>query len=881
MARKPSGSALPVLPASITMLAARAPTRSFFSSLRFRLLLAVLVPFVAAASLLSYETLDRRAYAVRHSRDQVKELLSLAATQEKQGLDQAHHLLAVLSQVTCVRRLDVSECNALFAELIAQNPRYTNIALIGPEGDALASGIPLTETVEARSRAWYQRAVKTRRFAVGDYIVGRVTKRPSIHVAQPMLAPKTEEVTAVLMAAINLDYLAGLLPTKLPEGSSAYVLDSTGTVLARGGGAASVGPGMPYPHSGYLQIADLAEDETILYGARELRIGDAETPLRVALTVPTASVLRNSNAMVNRAITALAVLAILSLAVWIVGDRFVVRRTQALVRVTRDLGSGHLEVRAPVPYDRGELGELERAFNAMADSLQRREIALVESEGRFREIAETVQEAFWVASADGLRIIYLSPAFEQIWGRPVSWLEGRVERLFETIDPEDRARVEASFAKLAEGDFREEFRIKRPDGETRWIFSRAFPVRNPDGSVVRVVGSSEDITERKGIEDQFLQSQKMEALGRLAGGVAHDFNNLLTIISGYADILLGDPKLDEETRHHLSEITASSRRASSLTRQLLAFSRKQIVQRQAVDLNESVRRMEDMLRRLIGENIKLVVEKADDLGTVMADPGHIEQTVMNLVVNARDAMPRGGTIRIETANVELDEAYAREHSGVTPGRFVMFAISDTGIGMDAATRARLFEPFFTTKERGKGTGLGLATVYGIAKQSGGHIWVYSEPGRGSTFKIYFPRATTDQVEAEPRALAGSIRGGSETILLVEDDPNLRQLIRNSLQSRGYAVIEAADGAEAERVSDLYAGTVHLLLTDSVLPNLSGPALSRSLTKRRPDLKVLFMSGYTDANAFEQAGVEVGRAFLQKPFTVDAMARKVRDVLDGE
>jgi hypothetical protein len=350
------------LPATISMLAAQPPRRSVFSSLRFRLLLAILVPFLAASSLILYETLDRRAYGVRHSRDQVKELLNLAANQEKQGLDQAQHLLATLAQLTCVRRLDVAECNSLFAELLAQNPRYANIALIGPEGDALASGIPIQAPVEVRSRVWYQRAVKTRRLAVGDYLVGRVTKRPSIHLAQPMVAPKTEEVTAVLMAAINLDYLAGLLPTKLPEGSTAYVLDSGGTVLARGGGAPGAGPGTPYPHAGFLEIADLAEDESILYGARELRIGDAEPPLRVALTVPTASVLRNSNAMLNRAITALAILALLSLGVWILGDRFMVRRTQALVRVTRNLGSGHLDIRAPLPYDRGELGELVRSL---------------------------------------------------------------------------------------------------------------------------------------------------------------------------------------------------------------------------------------------------------------------------------------------------------------------------------------------------------------------------------------------------------------------------------------------------------------------------------------------------------------------------------------
>jgi PAS domain S-box-containing protein len=576
---------------------------------------------------------------------------------------------------------------------------------------------------------------------------------------------------------------------------------------------------------------------------------------------------------------ALAALALITLAVWVVADQFLVRRMRALVRLTRELGAGEFDARAPRPYGPGELGELELAFNAMADSIRRREVAILESEGRFREIAETVQEAFWVVSPDGRRIPYMSPAFEKIWGRPVAWLEGGMARLLETVDPEDRPRVAAAAERMAERGFNEEYRILHSSGDVRWISSRAVAVRDPEGRVVRIIGSSEDLTERKRMESQFLQSQKMEALGRLAGGVAHDFNNLLTVISGYADMLLADEKVDGEKRQQLQEIAASARRATSLTRQLLAFSRKQAAQRELIDLNDHLHRMENMLRRLIGENLTLVVTPGDGLGAVMGDPGHIEQTIMNLVVNARDAMPRGGTVRIETANVELDEAYAREHAGVTPGPFVMLAVSDTGVGMSAATRARLFEPFFTTKKPGQGTGLGLATVYGIAKQSGGHIWVYSEPDRGSTFKIYFPRAAAPQAATTERVPKDPVRDGKETILVVEDDPDLRLLVRTALENRGYSILETGDGDEAKRISDSHPGQIHLLLTDSVLPRLSGPALSRELIASRGGLRVLFMSGYTNASVSEQAGVEVGRAFLQKPFTLEALARKVREVLD--
>jgi PAS domain S-box-containing protein len=876
MARRPGTSPLAPIPATISMLAARPPRRSVFSSLRFRLILAVAIPFLAAASLIVYETLHRRAYAVRHSHEQVTEILNEAAGQEQRGLEHAHQLLAALAHVSCVRNVEPAECNKLFAEIVALNPRFAAIILVSSSGEPLAGSLPPPSNFNARGRAWYERVIKTRRLSIGTYAVGLATGRPSIHLAQPMMRPESEEMTAILVAAISLDHLAGLLPTNLPEGSSAYILDSEGTILARAGAATEL-PGTPFqrPPSGAV-----APDGSLLVGDLDIRLGESDHhPLRVALTVPKASVLQNSDAMVKRAIASLAILAILSLAVWALGDRFLIRRTQALVRVTRDLGAGRFDVRAPVPYDRGELGELERAFNAMADSLQRREAAVVESEGRFREITETIQEVFWILSPDRRSLLYLSPAFEPIWGRPVSSMEGSLERLLATVDPEDAARIREAFAKMGPEGFREEFRIRRPDDGLRWISTRAFPVRDSEGRVSRIIGSSEDITERRGVEEQFRQSQKMEALGRLAGGVAHDFNNLLTVISGYAELLMSDPKMDDETRHQLQEIAASSKRASSLTRQLLAFSRKQIVQRQPVDLNDTLRRMQDMLRRLIGENVKLTIGPGENLATVMADPGHIEQTIMNLVVNARDALPRGGSIRIETANVELDEAYAKDHSGVVPGEFVMLAVSDTGIGMDAATRARLFEPFFTTKERGKGTGLGLATVYGIAKQFGGHIWVYSEPGRGSCFKIYFPKAASGESAPAPRAAPASAKGGTETILVVEDDPNLRRLVRDALQTQGYTVLEAADGDAGLKISDGHEFPIHLLLTDSVLPGISGPALSKTLKERRPGLKVLFMSGYTDASVFEQAGVEIGRDFLQKPFTVEALARKIREILD--
>jgi len=381
-------------------------------------------------------------------------------------------------------------------------------------------------------------------------------------------------------------------------------------------------------------------------------------------------------------------------------------------------------------------------------------------------------------------------------------------------------------------------------------------------------------------EAQLLQAQKMEAIGQLTGGIAHDFNNMLTVIMGYSELMLQKLKADDPLRSEVEQIKEAGNRASLLTRQLLAFSRKQVLQPRVLDLNAVLTNLDKMLQRLIGEDIALVTMPAPGLGRVKVDPGQIEQVIMNLAVNARDAMPNGGKLTIETANVELDNAYAREHVSVRPGPYVMLAVSDTGCGMDAATQARIFEPFFTTKEPGKGTGLGLSTVYGIVKQSDGNIWVYSEPGRGTTFKIYLPRVEAVAEAVEPSGAAARTIRGSETILLVEDENAVRALIRSTLQANGYTVLEAHHGKHAIQVCEQHAGPIHLMVTDVVMPEMSGRDLAERLKPSRPNMKVFFMSGYTDKAIVNHGELDPGTAFLQKPFIPDALARKVREVLDG-
>ena len=503
------------------------------------------------------------------------------------------------------------------------------------------------------------------------------------------------------------------------------------------------------------------------------------------------------------------------------------------------------------------------------------------SEARFRQMAENIKEAFIVVELPSNRALYLSRMWEEISGRPIDSAH-RDSRLWtDAIHPDDRASVHIAQDSIERGEpVSHVFRVVRPDGSLRWARARTFPVRDTHGRVYRLVGLVEDITQIRLTEQQLVQAQKIEAVGQLAGGIAHDFNNLLTAINGYAELVVNALGPDDPVTADVEQILSAGKSAERLTRQLLAFSRRQILQPQVIDLNQIVQRVEPLLRRLIGEEFTVLIKLTTPLERVSADPGQIEQVIMNLAVNARDAMTQGGVLTIETANVELDDQYAALNPGATAGPHVMVAVSDTGTGMDEATQKRLFEPFFTTKEMGKGTGLGLAMVYGIVKQSHGSIWVYSEPGHGSTFKIYLPVIHTEAspptwLVPEPASLAGT-----ETVLVVEDQTEARSVMREMLCRSGYTVIEASTGPEAVMKSRQHAGLIDLLLTDVVMPGLSGRGVADVLHAERPNLCVIYMSGYTDEAIVHHGILESGLAFLQKPFTSDAFLRKIRQVLDA-
>jgi PAS domain S-box-containing protein len=497
---------------------------------------------------------------------------------------------------------------------------------------------------------------------------------------------------------------------------------------------------------------------------------------------------------------------------------------------------------------------------------------------RLATVIEQADEAVVITDALG-DIEYVNPAFETGSGYGRAEVLGRNPRLLKS-DVQDAAFYSQMWATIRGGQtWRGRMVNRRKDGTLFSEDATISPVKNAAGAITSYVAVKRDVTAHLALEAQFLQAQKLEAIGRLAGGVAHDFNNVLSVILSYAEMIASDLPPESPSRADVEEVRRAGLRAADLTRQLLAFSRRQVLETKVVNLNVHMVEVQKMLARLLGADVALTVLPATDLWNVHVDPGQVDQVLMNLAVNARDAMPRGGRLTIETTNVDLDEGYARVHHGVLPGEYVQIAVSDTGVGMDAATQARIFEPFFTTKESGKGTGLGLATVFGIVHQSGGHIWVYSEPGTGTTFKVYFPRSCAVE---ERRSVAPTERppaGGTETILLVEDEDQVRQVARSILRQSGYVVLEAPNGGEALLICEQHGAKIHLLLTDVVLPRMSGRQLAERLATLQPAMKVLFMSGYTDDAILLHGILDSGVAFIQKPLTPTSLRKKVREALD--
>jgi len=526
---------------------------------------------------------------------------------------------------------------------------------------------------------------------------------------------------------------------------------------------------------------------------------------------------------------------------------------------------------------RNEQGGIDQVIVSFRDVTERRQ-----SEARFRELAENINEVFWMIDPEQSQMLYVSPGYEKIWGRTCESLYASPQTWLDAIHPDDRELVSKAVAeKQAAGRYDEEYRILRPDQQVRWIHDRAFVIRNAAGQVYRIVGTAEDITARKKLEEQFRHAQKMEGIGRLAGGVAHDFNNILAVIQMYSELLKASGHLSPEELEFVDEISTSVQRGAGLTHQLLLFSRIEVFRPRDFNLNQSIDNMARMLARILGENIKMELRIAAQPMLIHADEGMMDQVLMNLIVNARDAMPDGGRLAIETSAVEFDEFAASQSAQTRPGSFVRLSVTDSGCGIPPENLPKIFEPFFTTKDVGKGTGLGLATVFGIVQQHQGWVNVYSELNHGTTFRIYLPRLMKGADPRSAKQPTASTAGGGETILLVEDDPSLRMSVRKALAQLGYHVLEAPTGVKALEIWAAERNKIRLVLTDMVMPDgMTGRDLAKGLLEQDPRLQVIYMSGYSAEVVGKDFPLTEGVNFLTKPFQARMLAQTIRERLDA-
>jgi two-component system cell cycle sensor histidine kinase/response regulator CckA len=578
----------------------------------------------------------------------------------------------------------------------------------------------------------------------------------------------------------------------------------------------------------------------------------------------------------------LLALLTVSLLLWRLLESSVTEPLDQLVSASRAVASSKAHHVRAVKQADDEIGHLTDAFNEMVSTLEAREGALRESTVQLFEAMTVARMSSWAWDV-GPGTISWGGQEARVFGPTGKPRDSSLASFLELVHPSERQNVAQGLSQAARTGERCEldFRVLDPGGQARWLTLRGQTVNGAGASGPRVVGLVMDVTDRRHLEEQLLQSQKLEAIGRLAGGVAHDFNNLLTGILGYASFALKSIPDNHPARSDITEIERAGERAATLTAQLLSYARRQMIAPKLVRLNDLIHNLENLLRRLIGEDIALEIRCDEDLWPSRIDAGQFEQVIINLVVNARDAMPGGGRLMIETRNTTLDGSYTMQHPEVLPGSYVMLAVADNGLGMDPATQARIFEPFFTTKEQGKGTGLGLAVCYGIVKQAGGHLWVYSEPGGGTTFKVFLPRTTAEgEVESTEEALEETSSGGQETVLVVEDEALVRSLAVRALREKGYRVLEAGDGAGALTAAQAHKGELHLLVTDVVMPGMNGKELADRLSAVRPELRVLYVSGYTDHAVVRHGVLEDGIAFLSKPFDLRELARTVREVLDS-
>jgi PAS domain S-box-containing protein len=869
---------------------------SAFSSLRVRLLSLVLLAALPALGLVLYSDIELRREAEARSLARTRDLTARACDNIENALADVRVVLQSMTEAPAVRALDRTSCGELFEQALVSRPvhrgrdtsgrgqaratrpgPYSAIALADLDGQVVASSTSVPLPVSVEDEDVFQLALATHDIVVGAHPDDRLTGRPGVDAAFRVVGEKGR-VLGVLIVALDVGWLSGAVAGGvLPEGGSLLVLDARGTVLA-----ASPDPqrfigrefqDVPVVHDvlrrreGVIRAEGLTGIER-LWSFQPVPMASGRD-LFVALGFEPQSVFGEADRTARRmGLVLLLVAGATALALWLWARRVILRPLDVLTKATRRLREGHFASRAELDTP-GELGELGRSFDEMADSLQAHARELGRSNQTLQAVLESSPVAVIALDLDR-KVTMWPPAAERLFGWSAAEVLGR-EAPFTPPEHEEVARGYAARAARGEELMDVEWPAARKDGRPLLLSVSTALLIGPDG-VRGQVAAMTDLTARRRLERQLQNAQKMEALGRLAAGVAHGFNNLLTVIRGAQGMILSRPNLDPESRRDAERAQEAAIRATMLTTQLTAFGNRPPAPPRAVDLNGIVAGVCQMLQRTLGEDIAVRLELRAHPGWVMVDPDQIEQVVANLAANAREAMPQGGAIEIETGNHDCPADPERRCRPECPGPSVVLEVRDTGIGMDAKVQGHLFEPFYTTKEEGRGSGLGLSTVYGIVQRCGGDIEVFSEPGRGSTFRISFPLAPAPPPEEE----GDGHRPASGTLLLVEDDDEVRSFERTMLEHLGYRVLATGNGREALDVAKNHVGSIELLVADVVMPELSGPEVAREMRRLRPGIRVLYLSGYAPGESV-QVSADLDGPLLSKPFALEALARKIREV----
>ncbi len=907
----------------------KAASRLLFGSIRVKLIALVLISVLPSLGVITYSGLKLEQQAIEAARSDALALIRHLAGKHQQTVESTRQLVMTLSKLPEVRLKNVPACNRLLKELLQQNRVYSNIFITNAGGFSYASALPLIPPTAVNNRKYFLDAAKSGDFSAGEYVIGLHVKRPVLHFAYPILDARGAFAGAVI-AAVDLSRYGELfLSAHLPAGSSMVVSDCKGTQLfacdparQHGAGAtrqvatrqSNMEPGAPpvaygrnqhtgeaHEPSGFARMSEGPREGTFaaltgagrrLFAYKRFHLSEGAGPyLFMEVSISEKQALAGATRLfrTNLALLGLAFFVALASAIFI-GNRVIVGRLAALVTASRELGKGHFEARTGAPHGPDELGLLARTFDEMAQDLEqkqsdrmRAEKDLREKEARFRMIFEESPIGMVMSSAD-YRFTRANPTFCRMLGFNRDELASLTFK--EITHPAHVVEDAEGAGDLLSGKiplYRTEKRYIRKDGEIVWGSTTVSVVRDKDGGFLCFLTMIEDITQRRqaekekaALQSQLLHAQKMEAVGQLAGGVAHDFNNILMALMGYGNLLQMKMDSNDPLRVYVEHILAATGKAAHLTQSLLAFGRKQVIELKPCKVIAIVKDASMLLRRLLPEDIELeIVLDADS--TVMADMVQIDQVLINLATNARDAMPGGGRLSIKATRVAVGKEFNRINGFGTPGEYALIRVTDTGMGMDEKTREKIFEPFFTTKDVGKGTGLGMAIVYGIVKQHAGYITLESVVGRGTVFHIYLPVVKAEVREMEK--VPGDIQGGCETILLAEDNSDTRRMAREILGMAGYEVIEAVDGADALEKFMARPDAVDLLVFDVIMPVKGGKEAYDEIKAVKRDARVLFISGYTGDVILHKGLADGTIDLLAKPVSPEGLLTKVRQVLD--